>query len=120
MFLAELNGLESWSTDIGNAYLEAETKEKVYIIAGPEFGELEGHTLIIFKALYGLKSSGVRWHEKFADTLRSMGFKPTRAEDDIWIRDAGDCYEYITVYVDDLLVAAKDPEAIIKILESVP
>ena len=120
MFLAELNGLESWSTDIGNAYLEAETKEKVYIIAGPEFGELEGHTLIIFKALYGLKSSGVRWHEKFADTLRSMGFKPTRAEDDIWIRDAGDCYEYIAVYVDDLLVAAKDPEAIIKILESVP
>ena len=51
LFLAELNGLESWSTDIGNAYLEAETKEKVYIIAGPEFGELEGHTLIIFKAL---------------------------------------------------------------------
>ena len=40
VFLAELNGLEMWTTDIGNAYLEAETDEKVYIIAGPEFGEL--------------------------------------------------------------------------------
>ena len=75
LFLAELNGLELWSTDIGNAYLEAKMKEKVYIIAGPEFGELEGHTLIIFKALYGLKSSGLRWHEKFSDTLCDLGFQ---------------------------------------------
>jgi hypothetical protein len=55
IFLAELNGLETaWATDIGNAYLEAKTSEKACIIPGPEFGELEGHTLIIFKALYGL------------------------------------------------------------------
>jgi hypothetical protein len=49
--LAELNGLELWAADIGNAYLEAKTKMKVYIIAYPEFGELQGHTLIIVKAL---------------------------------------------------------------------
>ena len=30
-FLAELNGLELWGTDIRNAYLESVTKEKVYI-----------------------------------------------------------------------------------------
>jgi hypothetical protein len=45
--LAELNSLQTWSTDIGNAYLEAETKEKVFFVAGPEFGDLAGHTLII-------------------------------------------------------------------------
>ena len=44
MFVAELNGLELWAADVGNAYLEAYTKEKVYIIAGPEFEKLEGHT----------------------------------------------------------------------------
>ena len=54
VFLAKLNNLDIWATDIGNAYLEAEMQEMVYIIAGPEFGELEGHILIIFKALYGL------------------------------------------------------------------
>jgi hypothetical protein len=60
MFLSQLNDLEFWSTDVGNAYLESKTDEKVYIIAGPEFGELEGHILIIRKALYGLRSSGQR------------------------------------------------------------
>ena len=36
-FIAELNGLKLWATDIGNAYLEATTKEKLAIIAGPKF-----------------------------------------------------------------------------------
>jgi len=58
-FLAELNGLDLWATDIGNAYLEALTGEKIYIVAGPEFKELEGHILIIRKALYGLRTSGL-------------------------------------------------------------
>jgi len=34
LFLAELNHLETWATEIGNTYLEAYTREKVYIIAG--------------------------------------------------------------------------------------
>ena len=54
IFIAELNQLDSWGADIGNAYLEAETQEKVYIIGDAGFGNLEGHTLIIYKALYGL------------------------------------------------------------------
>ena len=41
-FIAELNDMECWATDIGNAYLESVTKEKVYIIAGPEFGAEKG------------------------------------------------------------------------------
>ena len=48
--------MELWATDVGNAYLEAHTKEKLYVRAGPEFGALEGHVLIIQKALYGLKT----------------------------------------------------------------
>jgi hypothetical protein len=51
IFLAKLNQLEVWGADVGNAYLESLTKEKVYIIGGPEFGDLAGHTLIIYKAL---------------------------------------------------------------------
>jgi hypothetical protein len=44
VFLAEFNGLELWGADVGNAYLEAKTKENVYIVGGPEFSSLEGHT----------------------------------------------------------------------------
>jgi len=112
-FLAEHNECETWATDIGNAYLESKTKEKVYIVAGPEFQELEGCTLIIDKALYGLKSSGLRWHERFADVLKEMGFFLSKAETDIWMRDCGDHYEYIAVYVDDLLIVSRNPQGII-------
>ena len=60
IFLGELNNLELWGADIGNAYLEAYTHEKLFIIAGSEFEELEGFILIFNKAPYGLKSSGKR------------------------------------------------------------
>ena len=69
IFLAKLNNLEVWGADIGNVYLEAKTKEKLYIVAGPEFEELEGHILVIYKALYGLKSSGLRWSQKIHDIM---------------------------------------------------
>jgi hypothetical protein len=68
-FLSELNGLDLWATDIGNTYLEAKTSELLFIIASLEFGDLEGHMLIIYKALYGLRSSGLRWHECFSACL---------------------------------------------------
>jgi hypothetical protein len=116
VFIGELNGLETWGSDVGNAYLESFTKEKVFIIAGPEFGKLEGHTLLIKKALYGLRTSGLRWHERFADTLRDMAFFPCKADPDVWMRRMLDHYEYIAVYVDDLAIVSKNPGAITKAL----
>ena len=119
-FLSELNGMELWGTDIGNAYLESYTEEKVCFIAGGEFGELAGHTFMILKAQYGLKSSGKRWHDKLFDVLYSMGFRPSKAEEDIWMRDKGDHYEYLACYVDDLAIASRNPQAIIDALEGAP
>ena len=52
MFLAGLYQLELLGTDIGNAYLEACTKGKLFV-AGPEFEELQGHVLLMVKTLYG-------------------------------------------------------------------
>ena len=119
LFLGSLNDLEVWGADIGNAYLEALTGEKLYIVAGPEFRELEGHILIIYKALYGLKSSGARWHDVLFDVLTDMGFSPSKADPDIWMRKAPgeDCYEYIAVYVDDLAIIATDPGNICKVFK---
>jgi hypothetical protein len=109
MLLAELNGLKVEAADVGNAYLEAYTKEKLYVIAGPEFGDRQGNVMVIVKALYGLRTSGARFHEKFADTLLSMKFRPCKADPDVWMKDCGTHYEYVCVYVDDLAVMMKDP-----------
>ena len=49
-----------WAEDLGNAYLEATTRKKLYIVAVPEFEHLPGHILGIHKELYGLKRSGLR------------------------------------------------------------
>ena len=116
-FLAELNDLELWGTDIGNACLESFTKEKVYIRAGTEFGDRCGHVLLVRRALYGLKSSGLRWSERFHDVMLAMGFTLSKAENDLWMRDCGDHYECVAVCVDDLLIASKNPQAIIDMLE---
>ena len=40
--------------DIQGAYLTAEYREKVYTIAGLEFGSEAGSIMIIKRALYGL------------------------------------------------------------------
>jgi hypothetical protein len=109
LLVGEMNGLKPMDGDIGSAYLEAYTKEKVYFVAGPEFGELAGHTLVIIKALYGLRASGATFHEHLADNLRAEGFVPCKSDPDLWMRDAGDCWEYICVYVDDILAVMKNP-----------
>ena len=120
IFLAELNGLEAHATDIGNAYLEAVTEEKVCIKAGPEFGELQGHLLIIYKALYGLRSSGKQFGDLLAACLKELGFKPSLAEPQIFLRRNGDIYEYIATYVDDLCLVMKEPNAFLDVLKSPP
>ena len=75
-FLGKLKLPELWGADIGNAYLEAFTDEKLYIVAGPEFQELEGYILIFLKAQYGLKSSGKRRAEVIHGILSNMKFLP--------------------------------------------
>jgi hypothetical protein len=67
MFMAELNNLNFWVADIGNAYLESLTAEKLHIIVGPEIGELEGHTLVII-----IQRSGVRWNDSFSDYMSEL------------------------------------------------
>ena len=83
--LVELNGLKLTGGDVGNTYLKAYTSEKVCARAGPEFGPLEGHLLVIEKALYSLHTSGARFHAKFTDTLLALGFMPTYANPNVWI-----------------------------------
>ena len=66
VFLAELNGIEPWATDIRSACLQAETKEKVCICAGPDIWPSPRPPPDYSQGIsYGLQSSGLRWHEKF-------------------------------------------------------
>jgi hypothetical protein len=114
--LAALNGLDVCVADVGNAYLNADCREKIWTVAGPEFGSDAGSVMIVTKALYGLKSSGAAWRALFASTLIDLGFKGSYADPDVWIRpstiDGISYYEMILVYVNDILCISKDTQRI--------
>ena len=72
-FIAELNGLDLCQGDISNACLESCCTELLAFIAGPEFGELEGHTVLVIEALCGLHGSGKSWATKLGAILKKEG-----------------------------------------------
>ena len=108
--IADLYGLQILQGDIGNAFIQAKTKEKCWTRCGSEFGSKAGCVALLVKALYGLTTSAHQWRNMLADFLRSMGFKPTRFDRDVWmrVRESDDGYDYICTHVDDFKIVAKD------------
>ena len=117
IFLAKLNNMKVSAADIGNAYLEATTREKLYIVAGPEFEELQGHILAIHKALYGLKSPGLRWSQRIHDIMLQLKFRPCKADPSVWLSEMNNNYKSIAIYVDGLLIGSEEPQKTIQDLK---
>ncbi len=90
--------------------MNASCHEKIWFEGSVETGEDRGKVLIVMRALYGLKSSGAAWRADLAATLRDMNFTSSQADPDVWIRSAATHYDMVFVYVDDILVFAKDPK----------
>ena len=112
--VAALNDLDVLACDIQNAYLTAKCREKIYTVAGPEFGSEEGCVMIVEMALYGLKSSGAAFRSKLAKVLYEMNYRASLADPDVWMRPATKSsgeryYEYVLCYVDDVLVISSQP-----------
>ena len=111
--IAAIMGLQVVAGDISSAYLQAYTVEKLTTVLGSEFGELAGILVIIVKAVYGSRSASHCWWSKLADCLLAMGFVPSKADFNMWMRKRVDHYEYVAVIVDDLLVFSKCPNDIL-------
>ena len=116
LLAASLNDLEVKAADIQNAYLTAKCREKIFMHAGQEFGSDCGKLFIIVRALYGLKSSGAAFRALLAETLHDLQYVPSYADPDVWMRPAvkqnGMKYwEYVLVYVDDVLCVSANPMA---------
>ena len=90
--------------------------------AGPEFGPEQGKVFIVVRALYGLKSASAAFRAFMAKKLDEIGFKSSPADPDVWMRpavkyDGGKYYEYVLMYVDDILAISMDPTAILMSME---
>jgi hypothetical protein len=104
-FIAELNDLKLWATDIGNAYLESWTSESVASLLDLNL-ELQGHLMLI-KGILWPKVIWARWHERLC-CFEGHGLLAMLTL--MWMKHMGDHYDYIGVYVDDL----ETPQRILK------
>jgi hypothetical protein len=118
--LATLNGLHILACDIGNAYLNAPCREKIWFQAGRECGADMGKVMVITRALYGLRTSGASWRQMLSDTLTSteFGYTQSRGDPDVYCKrrsrpGGNDYYEMILVFVDDILCISHKPQEFI-------
>jgi hypothetical protein len=119
MLISVKMGLDLGACDIGNAFPTAPCTEKVWTQAGPEFGDKQGCTVEIIRALYGLATASRSFHEMLCDLLRRMGFRSSRADPDLWYKKSDDHsgYDYIATHVDDVIIAAKRPMDYMALIE---
>lgn len=117
---AALNGLDIFATDVQNAYLQAPTSEKHYIICGDEFGiEHKGKVAVITKALYGGKYAGRDYWKHMQSLMSFLGFTSCKADSNVWMRKAiteegVEYWEYILLYVDDCLCISHKGEDVLR------
>ena len=73
------------------------------------------------RALYGLKSSGAAWRAHLAESMSDIGYDPCEADPDVWMKSntdgkGRDYYEYVLIYVDDVLAISHEPNVIMNAL----
>ena len=118
---AALHGVPTFAADVRNAYLQAPTSEKHYIVCGPEFGiENVGKKALITRALYGGKCAGRDFWHHLRSCMKFLGFESSRADPDVWMRESvredgfTKYYEYVLLYTDDCLVISDHGERVLR------
>ena len=117
---AALNDVDVTAADIGNAYLQAPSSQKYFVICGPEFGlENVGKRALIRRALYGGKSAGRDFRNHLRECMSHLKFISCPADPDVWMRpalkaDGTKYWEYVLLYVDDVLVVSDRGEELLR------
>ena len=110
------------SADVPAAYLQSTLKEKIYmrfskamstiiINARPELAKYldnKGRLLVLLlKSLYGLKQAGANWFIEFIHTIKTSGFKQSKADPCVFykldVTKSGQLICIICIHVDDIL-----------------
>ena len=122
LLAAALNDLNVMGADLQNTLLSAENIEKHWIRAGLKFGAEQGKVFIVVRALYELKSESTAFISFMEKKLDEIGFKSSPADPDVWIRPAikpydEEYYEYVLMYIYDILAISIDPTEILKSME---
>ena len=86
--VAALNKFDILAFDMQNAHLTEKCREKIWTVAGKEFGYESGRIMIVRMAPYGMKSSGAAFRAKLVGVLHNLDYVTTMADPDVWIKPA--------------------------------
>ncbi|CAI7782878.1 unnamed protein product [Closterium sp. NIES-54] len=106
---------ELHSLEFSRAFLQGSLHEEIWLRYPPGFtGSFPAGTQwSLRRPVYGLRQAPREWHDKLRMTLAVLGFAPSSADPSMFLRtDTTLPLFYVLVYVEDLVFATGDTEAL--------
>ncbi|CAI5526716.1 unnamed protein product, partial [Closterium sp. Naga37s-1] len=106
---------ELHSLEFSTAFLQGSLHEEIWLRRPPGFtGSFPAGTQwSLRRPVYGLRQAPREWHDTLRTTLAALGFAPSTADPSLFLRtDTTLPPFYVLVYVDDLVFATADTEAL--------
>ncbi|CAI5482823.1 unnamed protein product [Closterium sp. Yama58-4] len=115
LHVAAQRDYELHSLDFSTAFLQGSLHEEIWLRRPSDFtGSFPpGTQWSLRRPVYGLRQAPREWHDTLRTTLAALGFAPSTADPSLFLRtDTSLPPFYILVYVDDLVFATADTEAL--------
>ncbi|CAI5505744.1 unnamed protein product [Closterium sp. Naga37s-1] len=115
LHVAAQRDYELHSLDFSTAFLQGSLHEEIWLRRPPGFtGSFPpGTQWSLRRPVYGLRQAPREWHDTLRTTLAALGFAPSTADPSLFLRtDTTLPPFYVLVYVDDLVFATADTEAL--------
>ncbi|RVW92548.1 Retrovirus-related Pol polyprotein from transposon TNT 1-94 [Vitis vinifera] len=110
--------LELDQLDVKTAFLHGNLEEEIYMKQPEGFvdSEKSDHVCFLKKSLYGLKQSPRQWYKRFDAFMVSHEFIRNQYDSCVYFKTLPDgSFIYLLLYVDDMLIAAKNRAEINKL-----
>ncbi|CAI7777280.1 unnamed protein product [Closterium sp. NIES-54] len=115
LHVAAQRDYELHSLDFNTAFLQGSLHKEIWLRRPPGFtGSFPaGIQSSLWRPVYGLRQAPREWHDMLRTNLASIGFAPSTADPSLFLRtDTTLPPFYVLVYVDDLVFATADTEAL--------
>ncbi|CAI7855281.1 unnamed protein product [Closterium sp. NIES-53] len=115
LHVAAQRDYELHSLDFSTAFLQGSLQEEIWLRRPPGFtGSFPvGTQWSLRQPVYGLHQAPREWHDTLRTTLATLGFAPSTSDPSLFLRtDTTLPPFYVLVYVDDLVFATADTEAL--------
>jgi hypothetical protein len=108
--IVAMHDYELEQLDVKPAFLHGELEEVIYMDQPEGFVVPRKENLVcrLKKSLYGLKQSPRQWYRRFDSFMISHGFKRSDYDSCVYLKTVNGSAIYLLLYVDDMLIAAKD------------